>query len=73
MVEDQVLIRKGIKRLLEADGRVRVMAEAGSAEEALEKASEGCPPTTDSRPGWEAGPDSLCLSSPNPRSLPVLL
>jgi DNA-binding NarL/FixJ family response regulator len=42
LVDDQPLVREGLKLLLETSGRVRVAGEAGTAEEALQ-ALRSCP------------------------------
>ena len=40
LVEDQHLLREGLKMVLEADREIRVVAQAGSAQQALESSSD---------------------------------
>jgi two-component system, NarL family, nitrate/nitrite response regulator NarL len=42
LVDDQALIRAGVRRVLDADPEFEVVAEAGDADEALARAGEAC-------------------------------
>ena len=43
LVDDHVLIREGIKQLLQFDGSIEVMEEAGNGEECIEKLKDNVP------------------------------
>lgn len=43
IADDHILMREGIKQLLEIDGNIEVIAEAGDGNECLEKLKMNCP------------------------------
>lgn len=43
LVDDHAVVRAGVRKLLELDGRFTVLAEAGNADEAVTAARETCP------------------------------
>jgi DNA-binding NarL/FixJ family response regulator len=57
VVDDHVVVREGLKRILQEDGDCTVAAEAGSVAEALAwRRSRRTAHAFSKRPGWSATP-----------------